>query len=405
MIQRQARNRVVVFLTLMSLLITGMSVILALPETGFCAGETQDVELKQKLPGLSPYLIADIADEVSPAVVYIQATWPADKNQDEMQDPFFRFFFGDRFPLSPWSPEPRQKQSAGTGFIISEEGYVLTNEHVVGAPGQNQEITVKITTQDFEKQVTAELVGSDYKLDLAVLKIDKPHELAKLPTVDLGDSDASRPGEWVIAIGNPYGEQLEHTVTVGVLSAKGRKIDIPDFERQRYRTYENLMQTDAAINPGNSGGPLINLEGKVIGINTAINAQAQGIGFAIPINTARDVVDELIETGGVQREAKPWLGVWLYNEITDRMQSYFDLPDKQGAMISEVYPRSPAYEAELRTYDVIRKVDDIVVQDADHLVSIISEHKVGDRIAITVIRNGKRIFVPVTLAEKPADMQ
>ncbi len=179
---------------------------------------------------------------------------------------------------------------------------------MVGNPGEDQKITVKLNTPKFQGEVEAELVGADYRLDLAVLKIEKPEGLDQLPTVPLGDSDASRPGEWVIAIGNPYGERYEHTVTVGVLSAKGREIQIYDPDQRQWKTYTNLMQTDAAINPGNSGGPLINIKGEVIGINTAVNAAAQGIGFAIPINTALEVKEELITTGRIRRA---YMGVSL----------------------------------------------------------------------------------------------
>src|SRR5690606_37595986 len=222
-----------------------------------------------------PYLIADIAERVTPAVRRIEAEWPVPERQARnpfANDPFFRDFFW----FSPWPDTPRTPQvQRGTGFIISEEGYILTNQHVVGNPGEDQKITVKLNTPQFQGEVEAELVGADYRLDLAVLKIEKPEGLDKLPTVPLGDSDASRPGEWVIAIGNPYGERYEHTVTVGVLSAKGREIQIYDRDQRQWKTYTNLMQTDAAINPGNSGGPLINIRGEVIGINTAVNAAAQ----------------------------------------------------------------------------------------------------------------------------------
>ena len=183
-------------------------------------------------------------------------------------------------------------------------------------------------------------------MDLAVLKINSSK---KLPHIELGNSDNMRVGEWVIAIGNPY--RLDHTVTVGVISAKGRPITIPDQSTGKERVYKNLIQTDAAINPGNSGGPLISLDGKVIGINTAINAQAQGIGFAIPINTAKEVLDELIKSGSVTR---PYIGVAL-QDMTKDLAEYFELKDPNGAIIADVVSGSPAEKAGLMRGDVILK--------------------------------------------------
>ncbi len=355
------------------------------------------------LPGMNPYLIADISETVSPAVVFISVEWPPVERSANpfASDPFFRQFFGDFFPF-PLTPGDSIPRSAGTGFIIDEKGYVLTNQHVVGDLGEDQEIKVRITTPEYSGEVDAKLLGADYKLDLAVLQIDRPKELAKLPVAKLGDSDTSRPGEWVVAIGNPYGEQLEHTVTVGVLSAKGRQITIPDTEKRQYKVYENLMQTDAAINPGNSGGPLINIEGEVIGINTAVNAAAQGIGFAIPINTAKDVVTELIENGRIAREEtiKPWVGVY-FNEISPEVARYFRLRDTNGVIIVEVIPDSPAAKAGLQTYDIIRKVGDKTITKAEDFSQAVQELQPGETVMFVVMRQNSTTLIPVEIGNRP----
>ncbi|HEY8498262.1 MAG TPA: trypsin-like peptidase domain-containing protein, partial [Limnochordales bacterium] len=337
-------------------------------------------------PGIgNPYILADIAEQVSPAVVFISATFP--QPPQVARDPFFEFFFGQM-------PSPEQT-SAGTGFIISEDGYILTNQHVVGNVGDNQKITVKISTPDFTGEVPARLVGTSYSLDLAVLKIDKPRGLAKLPVVKLGDSDRTRPGEWVIAIGNPYGEQLEHTVTVGVVSAKGRQIRVFDQDAGRWRQYQNLLQTDAAINPGNSGGPLVNIAGEVIGINTAVNAQGQNIGFAIPINEAKRVLQDLIAQAG-QPQRRAYMGV-LLEDIDSRLARYLGLPDTNGALVSTVVSGSPADKAGLQVYDVIRRMGQKQIQTADDVVNELDRYKPGDQVLLQIFRNGRTMTLVLTL--------
>jgi S1-C subfamily serine protease len=368
--------------------------------------ETSVARDSRLLPGMNPYLIADIAEQVSPSVVFISVEWPPVERQENpfAGDPFFRQFFGDFFPF-PLPPSDSVPRSAGTGFIIDEKGYILTNQHVVGDHGEDQKIKVRITTAEYSGEVDAKLLGADYKLDLAVLQIEKPEELTKLPTVKLGDSDTSRPGEWVVAIGNPYGEQLEHTVTVGVLSAKGRQITIPDTDRRQYKVYENLVQTDAAINPGNSGGPLINIEGEVIGINTAVNAAAQGIGFAIPINTAKDVVDELIENGQITREEtiRPWVGVY-FNDITPEVARYFKLRDTNGVILVEVIPGSPAEKAGLSTYDIVRKVGDKTIGTADDFTQAIQDLQPGETVMFVVMRqDDSTTLIPVEIGNRPEE--
>lgn len=204
-----------------------------------------------------------------------------------------------------------------------------------------------------------------------------------------------RVGEWVIAIGNPY--RLDHTVTVGVISAKGRPVTIPDQSTGKERVYKNLIQTDAAINPGNSGGPLISLDGKVIGINTAINAQAQGIGFAIPINTAKEVLDELIKSGSVTR---PYIGVAL-QDMTKDLADYFKLKEPKGAIIADVVSDSPADKAGLMRGDVILKINDNVIKNSNDVSEIISNTKINEKLVMVILRNGQSQFVTVVVGKRP----
>ncbi len=222
---------------------------------------------------------------------------------------------------------------------------------MVGSRGEEQVIKVAVDAPGLKREYEAEIIGSDVTLDLAVLQILNA-DGETFPTVPLGDSDASRIGEWLIAIGNPYGQDFEHTVTVGVLSAKGREITILDRETNTQKVYRNLMQTDAAINRGNSGGPLLNVKGEVIGINTAVHASAQGIGFAIPINVAKEVLDDLINIGSVQRT---WLGISMQN-LTENLAKQLRIPDDKGIVVVDVFGGSPADEAGIKPWDLIRRV-------------------------------------------------
>ncbi|MGI6129628.1 MAG: trypsin-like peptidase domain-containing protein [bacterium] len=333
-----------------------------------------------RLPGDDPNAIADMVEEVGPAVVMINTTVvQKGRGVDPFfDDPFFRYFFGGRVPSVP---QERQSQGIGSGFITSSDGYILTNEHVVGGADE-----VRVTVSGYDEAFDAQVVGTDKELDLAILKIDAPQPL---PTVKLGDSDVTRVGEWVVAIGNPYG--LDHTVTVGVVGAKGRPVPVQD------RIYKNLLQTDAAINPGNSGGPLLNLDGEVIGINTAVNAAGQGLGFAIPINTAKEVMGSLRTQGKVVR---PWLGVSVL-DVTADLQQYFKLPDRRGAIVGEVISGSPAAKASLQVGDVIRKVDDQTIDSAQNLVDMIQKKKIGDSVGLEIYRDGRTLFRLVKIEEKP----
>lgn len=351
----------------------------------------------------NPYVIADIAELASPATVFIAVEWPVpEKTQSQQrvpQDPFnffFDYWFSDPFS----SPQPVQPSSAGSGFIIDESGTILTNQHVVGNQGEGQTITVVVDAEGLEREYEAEIIGSDSTLDLAVLQItnDKNHVF---PTVALGDSDGSRIGEWTIAIGNPYGKDFEHTVTVGVLSAKGREITILDRDSGVANVYKNLMQTDAAINRGNSGGPLLNIEGEVIGINTAVHSQAQGIGFAIPINVVKDVLDDLITKGGVQ---KTWLGIY-YGDLTESIVNQLRLPDNKGIIVSDVVQDSPAAEAGLQAWDVIRRMNEKDIFEINDVADEIQKYEPGDEVLITVYRRGEMLLIPVTLGNMPNQLR
>ncbi|NLW07533.1 MAG: PDZ domain-containing protein [Clostridia bacterium] len=330
------------------------------------------------LPGLNPSTIADIVEKSGPAVVRIDTFSKTQVSNPFFNDPFFRQFFGDQFDFGP-----QERRGLGSGFIISADGYILTNQHVISGAQQ-----VKVTVVNYDKPFDARVVGADSALDLAVLKIDAGQPL---PYLKLGDAEKVRVGEWAIAIGNPSG--LDHTVTVGVISAKGRPIDVQD------RHYENLLQTDASINPGNSGGPLLNLRGEVIGINTAVNAAAQGIGFAIPSSTVQPVLNDLMTKGKISR---PWLGVYLGN-LTPDVADILGYQSSEGAIISEVVAGAPAARAGLQKYDIIVKVNGQNIKDANDLVNRIQGFKIGEQVELEVFRRGETLNVNVVLGEKPAD--
>jgi serine protease Do len=356
----------------------------------------------------NPYLIADIAEVASPATVFLSVEWPVPETPNRgtypmMRDPFgfFDFFF------DPWyyQQQPRAQTSAGTGFFIDESGIILTNQHVVGNRGEGQTIKVALEVPGLAEEYHAEILGSDATLDLAVLRIIDAEEGTVFPTLKLGDSDSTRPGEWVIAIGNPYGQAFDHTVTIGVLSAKGRAISVRGSDGS-VKSYENLMQTDASINPGNSGGPLLNVEGEVIGINTAVHSTAQGIGFAIPINVAKEVLEELVETGGVKHELPPrtWLGIY-YNTLTEELARQLRIADSKGVLVVDVVSGSPADEAGLKAWDVIRRMGDRDIFSTDDVVEIMSGLNPGDEILVTVLRDGEAKILTVTLGNMPAELR
>jgi len=280
--------------------------------------------------------------------------------------------------------QPVPSEQAGSGIIIDEQGYIVTNNHVVE---DGTSITVSLTDgRSFE----ATLIGTDPSTDLAVIKIDG----GNLPTASFGNSSALRVGNWVIAIGNALALEGGPTVTVGVVSAMGRTIEV-DSETTLY----DLIQTDAAINPGNSGGPLINLQGEVIGINTAkiSSVEVSGVGFAISSNSALPVIDELIAKGYVSR---PYLGVSLVT-VTPAIVTSYDLRVNEGAMIYYMNPGTPASNAGLRPGDVIVGINDTKIQTADDAILAIRNYSVGDTIQVKYYRGSSLQIASVILAEKP----
>ncbi len=321
-----------------------------------------------------------LAKQLKPAVVNISTTknvqprrpimpGPRNPRQDEFFEDFFEHFFGG----APRAP--RKERSLGSGFIISREGYILTNNHVIEGADE-----VKVTLED-GREFVAEVKGLDPKLDVALLKVDAGGDL---PVAELGDSNKLQVGEWVLAIGNPFG--LEETVTAGIVSAKERVIGAGP--------YDDFIQTDASINPGNSGGPLFDMDGKVVGINTAIVASGQGIGFATPINAAKLILRELRETGRVTRG---WLGVAV-QEMTPELAKSFGLENTQGALVSEVVEKSPAAKAGIQRGDIILSFAGKPVQNVSELPRIVAATPVGEKATIEIFRNGKRLQLPVIVA-------
>lgn len=346
-------------------------------------------EMTHPLISDGPYAIADVVDAVGPAVVFIEVEYrEVQSPRSAVPFPFFDFF---PFPEGWWPfPQPSPRGGSGSGFIIDESGLVLTNQHLFAYPDLIS--SIKVTLPGREEPISATLRGSDFELDLAILQLEGE---GPFPTVPLGDSDEMRVGEWVIAIGNPY--RLEHTVTVGVLSAKGREIQVADQEQQRTRTYRNLMQTDAAINPGNSGGPLLNLRGEAIGINTAVRADAQGIGFAIPINEAKAVLKDLVERGMVVR---PFIGI-SYDTVDQAWVRQLNLAVDRGIIILDVIPGTAAERAGLRVRDVVIEVNGRAVNDSSDFLEAIDGMEVGDVLIFTVVRDGREVVLRVEVGERP----
>jgi len=351
--------------------------LLSLSWVGTISAETEQTEPYLALESFSNS-IADIAEKVGPAVVNIDTVRMVKQGSPFFsQDPIFRQFFGEQF--KDYSRTIPQK-GTGSGFIISQEGYILTNEHVV-----HKAEKIKVTLSD-GREFDGKVIGSDLDSDIAIVKIDSDD----LPIVTLGDSDKLRVGEIVVAIGNPYG--LQQTVTMGVVSAEGRSIPVEEH------TYRNFIQTDAAINPGNSGGPLLNTKGEVVGINTAIIAYAQGIGFAIPINMAKRNIDDLINLGKVRRS---WLGVYI-QEVTPEIAKQFGLPeDTKGVLVGDVVKDSPAEKSGIKRGDIITKVNNEEVDYPGELQDKIGSIEIGEKANIEVVRDGKETSFVVRIDEMP----
>jgi Do/DeqQ family serine protease len=329
----------------------------------------------------------DVAQHVRPAVVHLGTIQRAKARRGPNlpqgnDDPFFRDFFNQFFGSEgPDSRSEFRRPGLGSGVIIDKRGLVLTNFHVVKGA---DEILIRLSDK---REYRGQILGTDPKTDLAVVRFQPDHELT---VATLGNSDALRVGEWAIAIGNPFG--LDQTVTVGVISATGRS-DVG------IATYENFIQTDASINPGNSGGPLVNLKGEVIGVNTAIVAAGQGIGFAIPINMVKRVVDQLVDKGKVVRG---WLGVALQPLSPDLAQS-LGLEGTNGAVVGSTITGSPAAQAGLLQGDVIVAYDKIPVDDYRHVQRLVAETRVGKSVTLQIVRKKQKMDVAVTIAEVPDD--
>jgi len=382
-IENRSRNLVITIIFILGILLGGAIVVFASDmSVGGLAHPKEAVKPETSLENIpqaqmtGQLNVSNIVDNVGDAVVKIDTITKGNQTPNYFNDPFFRQFFGDQFKFQQ---SPQTQQGLGSGFIISKDGYILTNEHVINGADE-----IKVAIVGFDEPVEAELIGSDRELDLAVLKVDVKKDL---PVLELGKSSEAKVGDWVIAIGNPYG--LDHTVTVGVISAKGRPINIKD------RHYKNLLQTDASINPGNSGGPLLNMNGEVVGINTAINAQAQGIGFAIPTSTVEEVLNELIEKGHVVR---PYLGVYLQG-LNQELADYFNLDNTDGALVAQVAPGSPAERAGLKRGDIILEYDGKQIKEPDELVEIVKKANIGDKKVLLINREGKTIYKTVVIGE------
>ncbi|MDO4988745.1 MAG: Do family serine endopeptidase [Synergistes sp.] len=327
----------------------------------------------------NPYVA--IVKRSSPAVVNIdvEATVVQEAMPNPFQgDPFFEEFFGKDFfgPQGETRKVPRK--GTGSGFIVSKEGYILTNDHVVDGAEK-----VKVTLPD-GRTFNAKIVGQDPTFDIAIIRVQNAKDL---PVLTLGDSSATEVGEQVVAIGNPFG--FENTVTAGIISGKNRTLQDGGV------SFHNFLQTDAAINPGNSGGPLIDLNGSVIGINTAIVPYAQGIGFAIPVNMAKQIMNDLIEHGEVRRG---WLGVSV-QPLTAQLVEAYKIPVKEGAIIADVQKNSPAEKYGLKRGDVIVKVGDTDIKDSEGVVFAVRSKLAGDDVPFEIYRDGKKMTVTVKLAE------
>ncbi|MGB8226358.1 MAG: DegQ family serine endoprotease [Sedimentisphaerales bacterium] len=360
--------------------------------------EKKDIEMLRS----TGQVFAEIAEKATPAVVFVSVEQEVTQQMpeifygnpfgDEFNDEFFKRFFGQPFPRQFRQQQPRQqkqiRKGQGSGFIITSDGFILTNNHVV--EGANK-ITVKFSD---DKELQAKVIGTDPATDIAVIKVDANN----LPTVQFGDSDKLKVGEWVIAIGNPFG--LSHTVTAGIVSAKGRSnLNLANVE------YQDFIQTDAAINLGNSGGPLLNIDGKVVGINSAIlgngggymgNIGNMGIGFAIPINMAKYVYDKIKTEGKVTRG---YVGIYA-EDVSPEMAEHFGVKDRKGILVDKVVENSPASKGGIEKGDIIVKMDGNTVGEWNNFRNEIAKKAPGTKITLTVIRNGEEKDLEIKLETK-----
>jgi len=324
--------------------------------------------------------LAPLVAALQPAVVNIHVEKMVRNEMMPMMD-FFSPFFGQQAPGDSM-PEFRVKTGQGSGFLISEDGYLLTNNHVVA---DADKVTVRLSDN---KEYEGTVVGTDSRIDIALVKIESD---AAFPYVGSGDSGDMRVGDWVVAIGNPFG--LSHTVTAGIVSAKGRVIGAGP--------YDDFIQTDASINPGNSGGPLFNLEGEVIGINTAINAAGQGIGFAVPMNMVTPFLDDLKADGEI---ARGWLGVSLQSLDAD-LAAGMKLESKSGVLLAEVHADEPGDKAGLLPGDVVQSVNGTAVGEASDLIRQVGKYRAGDSVKLDLLRDGKPKVIDAVLGKRPSEKE
>jgi serine protease Do len=337
------------------------------------------------LPGGGGQSFVEIAKAVKPAVVNIYATKSSGRGEGPhatpFDDPFFRRFFGDEFfRRFEQQPKERKERGLGSGVIVESNGLIITNNHVVGKADE-----IRVTLSD-KREFKAKLIGTDPKTDIAVVRIDA----TGLPTVPWADSDRLEVGEFVLAVGNPFG--LTQTVTLGIVSALGRAAGIAE--------YEDFIQTDAAINPGNSGGPLVNVRGELVGINTAIFSQSggnMGIGFAVPSNMAQSIMGQLVQSGKVVRG---WLGVSI-QELTPELASQFGVGETKGVLVSDVMDDSPAKKAGFERADVIVEYDGKSMDSPTHLRNAVAQTPVGKKVTIKILRDKKPKTIDLTIAEQP----
>lgn len=369
------------------LLSSSMGLRLSAKEIELVGG--RKVEVAVDPSSISPYIFVDLAKRVKPGVVNISTTkvvkgggrvFRQFSPPSRERDPF-RDFFGENFMERFFGDIPQRdfvQRSLGSGFIIDKEGYIITNNHVIEGAS---EIRVRLST---DKEFDAEVVGRDAKTDIALIKVKSWSEL---PVVELGDSDKLEIGEWVVAVGNPFG--LAHTVTMGIVSAKGRVIGSGP--------YDDFIQTDASINPGNSGGPLFNIRGEVIGINTAIVATGQGIGFATPINLAKEILAQLKKQGKVTRGG---IGVYV-QKLTPDLAKSFGMEENKGALVADVLPGGAADAAGIRRGDIIVKFNGKNIDEMNELPRIVASSPVGKEVEVNLLREGK----PFTLKLKVGELK
>lgn len=357
-----------------------------------------DNEKKQDVVhGLISYSSA--VDRAAPAVVSIQTTQEVIINTNPMfNDPIFKFFFGDAFDHDEKNVSPQQKhlqQGLGSGVIVDKKGYILTNNHVIKDASL---ITIKFPTGQI---CDAELMGSDSRTDLAILKIKQKDLLKNLPVIYMGNSDKLRVGDVVLAIGNPFG--FDNTVTQGIISGLGSVSARSSEPQVSFGGWlDNLIQTDAAINPGNSGGALVDVYGNLIGINIAIISRSggsQGIGFAIPINFAKDIMEQLIKTGYIIRG---WLGTQL-NDITKEIRDYLGFNDDHGVYVQAVIRQSPAQKSGILPGDIIVKIDNIEVKSVNEAVKLVGSLQPNKNYNIEIFRRFKFLTFSVLIGQLPKE--